>query len=210
MVRHKRQTRPRRQVGHNLDIMVKPPMVIETKEVAGTKFLKLEEAEYLDKKGEKRKWQYVNRTKDQKVVTTIVKDNNGRLLFIAQPRVPLGKVVIGFPGGLIDEGETPDKAALRELKEETGYEGKIIYSPKNAMSKSAGLTSESTYIVEIVVNSKEKHTQQLEATEDIQYFWMTPAEFIRYSETLDSNKFDISSGVGHYIAGNAKKTSKND
>jgi 8-oxo-dGTP diphosphatase len=31
-----------------------------------------------------------------------------------------------FPGGFLDRDETTAEAALRELKEETGYEGKIV------------------------------------------------------------------------------------
>ena len=27
---------------------------------------------------------------------------------------------------MIDEGETPEEAAIRELREETGYEGKVL------------------------------------------------------------------------------------
>jgi len=43
-----------------------------------------------------------------------------------QWRPPIGKVCIEVPAGLIDEGETAEECALRELKEETGYVGEII------------------------------------------------------------------------------------
>ena len=45
-----------------------------------------------------------------------------------QFRPPVGKVCIEFPAGLIDEGETPEMAAVRELKEETGYVGEVSIS----------------------------------------------------------------------------------
>lgn len=40
-----------------------------------------------------------------------------------QYRAPLDKIVIEVPAGLIDAGETAEEAAVRELKEETGYVG---------------------------------------------------------------------------------------
>ena len=40
-----------------------------------------------------------------------------------QYRPPIDKVIIEFPAGLIDAGETAEEAAVRELKEETGYVG---------------------------------------------------------------------------------------
>ena len=43
-----------------------------------------------------------------------------------QYRPPVGKVVIELPAGLIDAGETPQQAAIRELKEETGYVGQVL------------------------------------------------------------------------------------
>lgn len=45
-----------------------------------------------------------------------------------QYRPPLDKVTIEVPAGLIDEGETAEQAAVRELREETGYIGKATQS----------------------------------------------------------------------------------
>ena len=45
----------------------------------------------------------------------------GELILIEQYRHACGEVVLEIPAGILDEGEDPKKAALRELKEETGY-----------------------------------------------------------------------------------------
>lgn len=45
-----------------------------------------------------------------------------------QYRPPVDKVVIEVPAGLIDEGETAEQAAVRELREETGYVGEATES----------------------------------------------------------------------------------
>lgn len=48
-------------------------------------------------------------------------DERNRLLLIRQYRIPAKSFIWEFPAGRLDEGETPLKAARRELKEETGY-----------------------------------------------------------------------------------------
>ena len=43
------------------------------------------------------------------------------IILIRQYRYPLGRFIYELPAGLIEAGETPEQAAIRELKEETGY-----------------------------------------------------------------------------------------
>lgn len=45
-----------------------------------------------------------------------------------QFRPPINKVCIEVPAGLVDEDETAEEAAVRELKEETGYVGVVSES----------------------------------------------------------------------------------
>lgn len=48
------------------------------------------------------------------------------VLLEKQFRAPAGKIVVEFPAGLVDAGETVEEAALRELREETGYVGEVV------------------------------------------------------------------------------------
>jgi ADP-ribose pyrophosphatase len=45
----------------------------------------------------------------------------GKILVVSQFRFGVGKTTVEIPAGLIESGEAPPEAAIRELKEETGY-----------------------------------------------------------------------------------------
>jgi len=55
-------------------------------------------------------------------VLVVATDTEGRLILLDEYKYAVDDSVLTFPAGGIDEGETPEQAALRELKEETGYE----------------------------------------------------------------------------------------
>ena len=47
--------------------------------------------------------------------------SEGRIALIRQYRYSVGKELLEIPAGTLEEGESPDSCARRELKEETGF-----------------------------------------------------------------------------------------
>ena len=59
-------------------------------------------------------------------VLVIPVTDDGQVVMVRQFRHGVRQVVLEVPGGLLDAGETPEASAVRELREETGYEADSI------------------------------------------------------------------------------------
>jgi ADP-ribose pyrophosphatase len=156
------------------------PAVIKRSICYSGKWLKFEEITYKDSREQVRSWENIKRTPDRgaAVIIAVLRPSN-RLVLIRQFRPPVDNYVIEFPAGLIDEGEDAKISALRELKEETGYKGKII-RVTNPVYSSPGLTDETVTIVFVDIDESDSENINPEsfneATEDIQVYLVERAE----------------------------------
>jgi len=53
---------------------------------------------------------------------------DGQVVLVRQYRHGIKQLTLEIPGGLVDRGEDPAAAALRELREETGYQAQEVIS----------------------------------------------------------------------------------
>ena len=92
------------------------------------------------------KWEYVSRARNIRAAVILAVED-GHVLLVEQFRVPLDRICIELPAGLIgdDDGgedESAETAAGRELEEETGYRAAKIETIGEFWS-SPGMVSES-------------------------------------------------------------------
>jgi len=78
-------------------------------------------------------------TKDWAIVVPVIETEKGKqFVMVRQWRHGSKSLSLEFPGGVFEEGENPKEAAIRELREETGYTPKKIekigeFSPNPAI-----------------------------------------------------------------------------
>lgn len=81
------------------------------------------------------------------VIYPILKEDPEKIVLIRQYRYPVGDYLYELPAGLIDAGETPEEAAVREMKEETGLNFEVYNGGSDACRRpffmGAGFTDES-------------------------------------------------------------------
>ncbi|XP_069483892.1 ADP-sugar pyrophosphatase [Ambystoma mexicanum] len=134
--------------------------VLKEETVWEGKWLKVQNTTYVDPNGKTRFWETVKRTTRKEgsaadgvaIIPVLQRTLHYEcIVLVKQFRPPMGCYCLEFPAGLIDAGESPETAALRELEEETGYKGEVT-SCSPVAGLDPGLSNCTTYIVTVSIN----------------------------------------------------------
>lgn len=102
------------------------------------RFLNMYHLDAVSYSGEPFDYYFVSRNKEDKlkinthkidaegiVIYPVWKEDPQKLVMIRQYRYPVGDYIYELPAGLIDAGENAKEAAIREMKEETGFDFEV-------------------------------------------------------------------------------------
>lgn len=178
-------------------------------EAAWTKLVK---TTYSDPNGATRTWESAERRTRPKgseidgvgIVAILEKSTGPEIVLQKQYRPPIDKIVIEVPAGLVDAGESPEQAAIRELKEETGYFATVSESSPT-MFNDPGFCNTNLQMVHVKVDMSLPANQdlkpELEENEFIEVFTVPLAELWSTCKNLDREGFAIDARVGTLAEG---------
>lgn len=114
-------------------------------------------------------------SKKPDAVVLIMHDETGEKILIDREfRLATGEWVYNFPAGLIDEGETPEESARRELWEETGLELYAVEDFIPISYSAVGFSNETN--VCIVGRARGEFQKSTSVVEEIEPGWYTKAQ----------------------------------
>ncbi|KAJ2920927.1 hypothetical protein H1R20_g16165, partial [Candolleomyces eurysporus] len=137
--------------------------VVASKELSTSdaRWITLKKLTYTDPDGKQRPWEMAERKTrsssgiDAVAIFAVIRSRKNSFpistVIIEQFRPPIDKVVIELPAGLIDEGETPETTAIRELEEETGYKAESIIEVSPTIVSDPGMTNANMKLVTVSV-----------------------------------------------------------
>jgi 8-oxo-dGTP pyrophosphatase MutT (NUDIX family) len=117
---------------------------------------------------------FVLNTPDWINIIPITED--GRFIMVKQHRLGTDEITIETPAGVVERDEPPEKAAVRELEEETGYTpGAVI--PLKKLSANPSILSNYIHFF-LATGCRKIKTQKLDLAEDIDVQLYTRDEVI--------------------------------
>ncbi|RDL41547.1 Nudix protein [Venustampulla echinocandica] len=176
------------------------------------KWTKLILTTYSDPLGKPRTWEHAERRTRPKdsdidgvgIVAILEKATGNEIVLQKQYRPPLDKIVIEVPAGLVDAGESAEEAAVRELKEETGYVG-VVTESTPIMFNDPGFCNTNLRMVHVTVDMSRPENQnpkpELEDNEFIEVFTLKLEDLWDGCKRLESEGYAIDARVGTLAEG---------
>ncbi|KAK4247673.1 NUDIX hydrolase domain-like protein [Corynascus novoguineensis] len=173
---------------------------------------KLVKKTYKDPNGVTRTWESAERTTRPKnsdidgvgIVAILEEETGPKIVLQKQYRPPLDKIVIELPAGLIDEGETAEQAAVRELKEETGYVAEVLETSP-IMFNDPGFCNTNLRMVHVTVDMSLPANQdlkpELEDNEFIEVFLVKLADLWDECIKLEAEGYAIDARIANLAEG---------
>lgn len=173
---------------------------LEEKNIYKGKFITLKEEKYRLPNNKILIRESIQRNNKKEAVIIISITKNNKIILVVQNR-PNQVTSVEFPSGYIEENETIEEAANRELKEETGYSSDKITILDNYYS-TPGIENSIVHIA-LLENCKKISSQELGEDEYINYGIFT------YKELEYLIKQNYIKGCGNKLAYYELKTIKN-
>ncbi|KAL7893372.1 NUDIX hydrolase domain-like protein [Trichoderma sp. SZMC 28014] len=177
-----------------------------------SRWISLNKITYQDPKGVERVWETAERRTRPPgadidgvgIVAILDKPSGKEIILQKQYRPPIDKVVIEVPAGLIDAGETAEQAAVRELKEETGYVGEVTETTP-IMYNDPGFCNTNLRMVHVAIDMSLPENQdlkpELEENEFIEVFTVPLANLWDECKRLEAEGYAIDARVGTFAEG---------
>lgn len=143
--------------------MAQDPVVLskEDLDTRNAKWVSLKKIKWKDSEGKERVWEVAERRTrgsadvDAVAILALIRSKTRAFpvstVIIEQYRPPIGKFIVELPAGLIDNGETAEQAAIRELKEETGYVADSVVDMTAVLATDPGMTTANMKLVTLNV-----------------------------------------------------------
>lgn len=184
------------------------PHIVSSTEVGSTRWVNLSTVTYEDRFGKERKWDVVSRTTkkvemyaDAVFILSVVKGGRfetPHIILVKQWRPAMAKYSIEMPAGLIDPGETPEQAAVRELHEECGILGKAV-SCSPELNLSPGISNETGALVHVTIDmnlpENQNPVQVLEDGEDIDVMYIPINKLVPTLKAFDAKGYSVFMGL---------------
>ncbi|KII88821.1 hypothetical protein PLICRDRAFT_176355 [Plicaturopsis crispa FD-325 SS-3] len=192
------------------------PKILSTQELptSEAKWITLKKINWQDPNGKERVWEVAERKTrgssgiDAVAVLALIRSKTNAFplstVVIEQFRPPIGKHIIELPAGLIDEGETPEQAAIRELEEETGYKADLVVESTPLQVSDPGMTNANMKLVVLSVTLLDKMEKPKAKLEEGEFIVTRVVELNKLNEELNAyacKGYVLDARLSHFAIG---------